>query len=139
MKKGDSLEERMQSANRLRNIRENAGWTQEQFAEILGISASGYKKVERGINNISSDFLRLLHEKMDISADYVLFGKTQSINNAWEEISNCSEEDKMFILVRLAAYFTKAKMSTFPFTEEKPEVDKEIRLLIEKYLNGGKD
>lgn len=139
MKKEYSEEERMQSANRLRNIRENTGLTQEQFAEFLGISASGYKKIERGENGITSDFLRLLHEKMSISADYVLFGKTQSVDNAWEEISNCSEEDKLFILMRLTAYLTIAKKGTFPFIEKQQELDKEIRLLIEKYLNGGKD
>lgn len=34
MSKKDTLGERMQSAFRLRQIRENAGLTQEQFAEI---------------------------------------------------------------------------------------------------------
>ena len=38
----------MQSACRLRQIRENADLTQEQFSEILGISVSAYKKVESG-------------------------------------------------------------------------------------------
>ncbi|MBR5800617.1 MAG: helix-turn-helix transcriptional regulator [Lachnospiraceae bacterium] len=139
MKKAETEEERMLSANRLRNIRENAGLTQEQFAEKIGISTSGYKKIEHGVNGVTSEFLRLLHENVGISADYVLFGKTQSVDNAWEEISNCSEEDKLFILMRLTAYLTIAKKGTFPFIEKQTELDKEIRLLIKKFLNGGKD
>jgi len=50
MSKKDTLGERLQSACRLRQIRENAKLTQEQFAEILGISVSAYKKVESGEN-----------------------------------------------------------------------------------------
>ena len=50
MSKKDTLGERLQSACRSRQIRENAKLTQEQFAEILGISVSAYKKVESGEN-----------------------------------------------------------------------------------------
>ena len=52
MNKRNTLGERMQSACRLRQIRENADLTQEQFSEILGISVSAYKKVESGENQV---------------------------------------------------------------------------------------
>lgn len=70
MSKKGTAEERMQSAQRLRHIRESAELTQEQFAEILGISVSAYKKVESGENNISLASLRCLHKEMSVSADY---------------------------------------------------------------------
>ena len=139
MSKKGTVEERMQSAQRLRHIRENAGLTQEQFAEILGISASAYKKVESGENNISLASLRCLHKEMSVSADHVLFGETQSVADTWEEILNSSESDKMFILMRLIKYFSNNQKGTFPLTEEQSDEEKDIWQLIEKLLDDGKD
>lgn len=139
MSKKDTLEERIQSAYRLRQIRENAGLTQEQFAEILGISVSAYKKVESGENNVSLSSLRSLYKEMNVSADFVLFGKTQSIDDTWEEILNCSETDKLFLMLRLIMYFTKTKKGIYPLAEEQSEEDKGILQLIDKLQNYGKD
>ena len=130
MSKQDILDEKLQSAIRLRQIRENMGLTQEQFAEILGISVSAYKKVESGENNVSLSSLRLLHKEMNISADHVLFGETKCIDNTWEAILNCSETDKLFLLLRLLVYFTKSKKGIFPMAEEQSENDEEILQLM---------
>ena len=62
MNKRYTLGERMQSACRLRQIRENADLTQEQFSEILGISVSAYKKVESGENQVSIASLSNLYK-----------------------------------------------------------------------------
>ena len=139
MSKEDSLKERMQSAYRMRQIRENSGLTQEQMAEILGISSSGYKKVESGENSISISSLRCLHKEMNVSADHVLFGETKSIDGAWEEILNCSETDKLFLMLRLITYFTKTKKGIYPLAEEQSEEDKGILQLIDKLQKHGKD
>ena len=77
MSKKDTVVERMQSAFRLRQIRENAGLTQEQFSEILEISLSAYKKVESGENQVSLSSLRKLYKEMSVSVDFILFGKNQ--------------------------------------------------------------
>lgn len=78
MNKRYTLGERMQSACRLRQIRENADLTQEQFSEILGISVSAYKKVESGENQVSIASLSNLYKKMNVSTDYILFGKRKT-------------------------------------------------------------
>lgn len=139
MSKKANLDEKLQSAYRLRQIRENMGLTQEQFAEILGISVSAYKKVESGKNNISLSGLRLLHKEMNISADHVLFGENKSIENTWEAILNCSETDKLFLLLRLIVYFTKSKKGIFPMAEEQSENDKEILQLMSMLQNNRED
>ena len=55
--------QRIQSAYRLRQIRESASLTQEQFAETLGISVSAYKKVESGENHISMSSEQFTEDK----------------------------------------------------------------------------
>lgn len=130
--------QRIQSAYRLRQIRESASLTQEQFAETLGISVSAYKKVESGENHISISSLKNLYKEMNVSADFILFGKTQDIENTWEEILNCTETDKLFLLLRLITYFTKTKKRTYPLTNEQFTEDKKILQQIEdlqKYIS----
>lgn len=138
MSKNDTQRERMQSACRLRQIRENAGLTQEKFAEVLGISMSAYKKVESGENQVSVSSLRNLYNEMRVSSDYVLFGKKQDLDEVWRAILNCSEEDKMLVFVRLLLYFTKMKKEIFPFIGEYSKEEEEILRLIEKLQNNGK-
>ncbi len=138
MGKKDTWGERIESACRLRQIRESAGLTQEQFAEILGISVSAYKKVESGENQVSLSSLRNLYQKMQVSTDYVLFGKQQNIDEVWKDVLNCSESDKMFILMRLLVYFTKIKKGVFSLKDEKSREEQELLQLIQRLQNGGK-
>jgi len=136
MSKKDTLADRMQSAHRLRGIRENAGLTQEQFAEVLGISVSAYKKVESGENNISLSSLRNLHREKNVSADYILFGEVQNFEDVCGAVLNCSEKDKLFVLLRLLVYFTEIKKSTY----EEQELRKIIyKLQSEKKAHDTKD
>lgn len=134
MSKSDTLGERMQSACRLRRIRENAGMTQEQFAEVLGISVSAYKKVESGENQVSLSSLRNLYNEMQVSVDYVLFGKKQDMSEVWKSILNCTEEDKMVMLMRLLEYFTDVKKEMFP-RKNKYSKEEEIINLLKKLQN----
>lgn len=113
MSKKDIVIEKFQAACRLRQIRENAGLTQEKFSEILDISLSAYKKVESGENHVSISCLRNLHTEMNVSADYVLFGNNQNMEGVWEILLNCTEEDKLHLMLRLIMYFTHLKKSSF--------------------------
>lgn len=135
MGKSDTLGERMQSACRLRQIRENAGMTQERFAEVLGISVSAYKKVESGENQISISSLRKLYNEMQVSADYVLFGRKQDMSEVWKSIMNCAEEDKMLMFMRLMVYFTGVKKETFPRKDEYSKEEEEILNLMKRLQN----
>lgn len=139
MNKKETSAERKQMALRLRQIRENAGLTQEKFSEILGISASAYKKLESGENQISLSGLKKLYERMSISADYVLFGTNKDPAEVWEAVLNTSETDKMFLLIRLWTYFTKIKKATFPLQEEQSLHDERILQFIKALQDYGGD
>jgi transcriptional regulator with XRE-family HTH domain len=60
---------------RLRAIREARGVSQQDFADSLGISLSGYKNYERGERSLTKDLLVLLYEKYKIDPSWLLFAK----------------------------------------------------------------
>lgn len=61
--------------NRLKSLREQAGMTQKETAELLGCTTSHYQKIEYGKVNISVTSLATAAEHFHVSADYLL-GRT---------------------------------------------------------------
>ncbi|MBQ2704840.1 MAG: helix-turn-helix transcriptional regulator [Clostridia bacterium] len=59
---------------RIRNARENQGYTREKFAEELDVSVSYLAELERGRTGISVKMLVKICTLLGLSADYVLFG-----------------------------------------------------------------
>ena len=81
-------ENKLDAANRLREIRLNMGVSQEKFAEYLDISLSAYKKIESAENGISVRILRILKEQFNISSDYLLYGDYKGFNDVITLIDN---------------------------------------------------
>ena len=125
---------RQQSANRLREIRMNMGESQEQFAEYLDMSLSAYKKIESAENGISVRVLRKLKERFNISSDYLLYGDYKDIDNAMDVIQNCTEADKMKILLRLTQYFVGDKKKIYVEAKQLKE-EKAFSELLKEILN----
>lgn len=61
----------------LRHYRESNNLTQEQLAEMVGISTSFYTNVERGKKGVSIFVLRDIADAIGVSTDYLL-GKESS-------------------------------------------------------------
>ena len=59
---------------RIRQARENLGYTREKFAEKLDVSVSYLAELERGRTGISVKMLVKVCNILGLSADYVLFG-----------------------------------------------------------------
>lgn len=59
------------------NIRKRRGYTQEQLAELLGISKSYLAHVEQGDAQFSMDTLWRFASLLHISTDEVMFGRTK--------------------------------------------------------------
>ena len=57
---------------RLKALREDNDLTQSQLAEILGCTRRQYIRYEKGEQEMSVTRLRMLCDKLDISADYLL-------------------------------------------------------------------
>lgn len=90
--------------SRIKMIRKSLGYTQEQFAEILDLSLSGYKKLESGDVNLTLDKIYILNKKLGLSADYILFDAKAEFNNVWAEIFKLSEREKWRVFLRLYSY-----------------------------------
>lgn len=70
----------IQIGNEIRNVRERAGFTQEQFGEIVSLGTKNVSDVERGVVGITISTLKRICEKLSISSDQILFGD-QDKNN----------------------------------------------------------
>lgn len=56
----------------IQNIRKNKGYTQESFAELMGVSWSYVSKIESGILNLSLGKIVELAEYLDIDIKEIL-------------------------------------------------------------------
>ena len=64
----------IQIGQNIRQIREDAGLTQEKLADILGIGDKHVSAIERGAVGLSLPTLIHICEALSVSADRVLFG-----------------------------------------------------------------
>lgn len=86
---------------RLRDIRRQQNLTQEQFAEMLDISTQLYKKMETGENNITLSTLNKMKNKLNFSADYLLFGEKDTLVEVWDKTLTLESMDKQLLLFKL--------------------------------------
>lgn len=93
-------------ARRLKELRLNLKYTQEQFAEFLDISVQLYKKMESGENNISIATLHKMKNKMEFSVDYLLFGEKDDQDFVWNRVIALDDSDKEKLLLRLFSLMT---------------------------------
>lgn len=61
--------------SRIRKQRESLGYTREQLAEKLDVSAKFCSDIELGVKGVSIQTLAKLTELLHLSADYILFGE----------------------------------------------------------------
>ena len=65
-----------QAGDRIRAIRGQQNWTQEELAEAAGISKSFLSDIENGKRNISSESALKIADALGISLDYLIRGET---------------------------------------------------------------
>lgn len=65
------------TGDRIREVREQRGMTQDQLAEAANISKGFLSEVENNKRNISSDNLLRIANVLGASADYLLRGETK--------------------------------------------------------------
>lgn len=89
---------------RLREIRENMGYTQLRFAEILGVVEEHYRKIELGSSGLTLEKVLILYERLNIDATYLIVGKRKDKFDLDDILTNCSKVEKRKILHRLLEY-----------------------------------
>ncbi len=80
---------------RIKCIREQMGLTKEAFAKSLGVSGQYLGIVERGESCLSVNKLKILCDLTGLSADYILFGKDETIVNKTKETLTDFSQDQI--------------------------------------------
>jgi len=70
-------------ATRIKHRRESLGFTQESFCEAINLSASSYTKIENAFQRPALVTLIKIAEHLDMSLDYIVFGKKDSDENQY--------------------------------------------------------
>lgn len=86
-------------AERLQELRKKAGYSQEQVAEMLGISRQAISKWESGQGNPEIDNVVKLTEIYNVSADYILLGRENNISVSEPEKKTMSKEARVALAV----------------------------------------
>lgn len=95
--------------NNLKKIRQELGKTQQEFAESINMSVSGYGKLERGAVNLSMDKVYAIKKEYGLSADYILFDDKSEVDDVWTAVFRLPEQEKMRLLIRMIAYYVGIK------------------------------
>ena len=64
----------LKTAERLKNLRKKAGYTQEEAADLLNVDRRTITNLERGNKGCSVDMLRRFSELYGVTVDYLLKG-----------------------------------------------------------------
>ena len=62
----------MESSEKIKIMREMNQWTQEEVAEELGMSTTGYAKIERGQTNVSVEKLKQIAQVFNLNVAQLL-------------------------------------------------------------------
>lgn len=94
---------------RLREIRKNLGYTQEQFAEIAGIEPQSISKIESGKNFPLLSNLEKIANKLDINlSEFFIYNHKANdkelkviLNKTFDELSKEDKERAVRLLLAL--------------------------------------
>lgn len=75
----------MDLASRLQELRKEAGYSQEQLAELLGVSRQAVSKWESGQTNPDINNVGRLSEIYNKSTDYIIFGEERESKVIYQE------------------------------------------------------
>lgn len=102
--------------NQLKEIRKNTGLTQQEFAKELDVALSTVASVENGTREISKSVMKVLIEKYNISANWLLTGDGEMYENT--EVA------------------TKEQIANIPIIKNKIEKSQEIVLNNQEIIDG---
>ena len=92
-------------AQRLKDLRQNAGLTQEELADILSVSANYMGKLEMGIRTPSVNTLLKLSLHLHVTLDFLVIGR---------HTYDMPLEDQALLLATQLTAFAEAKIASNP-------------------------
>lgn len=93
----------VEMGKRLRILRMELNYTQDQMSEILEMSCAYYGKVERGIHGLSLEKLVLVNKKLDMDINYLLTGNRRG-QVALEKVIDECPKNKRYDMEQLIKY-----------------------------------
>ena len=94
------------SGDRIRQLRTQRGFTQENVAQILNIDRSFYGRIESGKKGCSVDILVLISSLFETSLDYLILGTEESCLFKMEAVKNL-KTDIAELISRLQIFTSK--------------------------------
>ena len=95
----------IQIGTNIQIARENAGYTQEQLSELVGLTPNHLSAIERGVSGASLEVLEKLCLLLKVSADRLMFGQTQIDDESVmlaRQISNLKPKQKALVQKNIA-------------------------------------
>lgn len=93
----------MSIAERLQELRKRSGYSQEQVAEMLGLSRQAVSKWESGQGKPEIDNIVKLTEIYNVSADYILLGTEKAAVTVSEKKELSHEYKKAIGIIAIIA------------------------------------
>lgn len=91
---------RLAAGDRLRQKRNLLGYTQDEMAEKIGRATKYYADIERGSCGMSVETLMALSSVLDMSLDYIIYGKTAGDT---EELKHSDEVTAIIELINASS------------------------------------
>ena len=107
---------------RLREVRLQAGYTQGQLAEKIGVSVNHISAIERGVYETRVDTLAKIVQVLDTSADYLIFGEKRDVEplaKAFSKVNTLAEKDQAWM-----ADYIEAMLKVHDEREQKQDTEK---------------
>lgn len=115
----DKKEFSIQLGKKVKRLRQERGWSQEQLAQKLNIHQKQISKYERGIHIPSVEVLVHIASIFNVSLDYMTFGDSENTTHLHiadrelirrlHEINHFSEQDKTTLKAVLDVFITKSR------------------------------
>lgn len=102
--------EKSDIGQRIRQLRLINDYTQAEFAEAIDISINFLSEIENGKKGLSQDTLARICQKLNTSADYILFGTKAKQANLLELANSLTIEELETTIHYLEALINMKKM-----------------------------
>ena len=133
----------MKTGEKIRFLRTMRGFSQENMADMVGISRQAYGEIERGNSNPSPERVAQIAEKLGVSPnDLETFGNAISnffdqCNGATGIINATNQTNTNYDARELQHQLEKAQLEHKLYQAEKEKAEIEARYLREKYEREG--
>lgn len=117
---------------RIRKLREDRGLKQSELANYLGMTATGYGKLESGSNGLSSEYCIALADYYGVTCDYILRGVPSEHVDLYDQ--TCLSPKSIDILVEQKKCFNRQNSALKAHEIDKQAVLELIECAVQSYI-----